>query len=321
MEYYEVADKSNNFRSCCWPFRSITAVKTFFARWRTRGEACFRGAVHGHGRRLWRGAAGYGCAPGNKVAVIGETSAKWIATYFAVVSGGGVIVPVDKELPDDEIAEVINDSGAVAVVFSHSYSGVIGGIKDSLANAGYFIDMAGGDAMSFDSLVERGKTLGGNGFMFVELDGDALSSLLYTSGTTGKSKGVMLTQRNILEGARGAVMQLRYRDTTMSVLPIHHSYEFTHGIVGSLMTGTTVCINDSLRNFAANLERFGPHMMFIVPAFAEMIYARIWQGAKASGNEQQLKDAIAKSNALLGQGVDRRAEFFWRNKKTAGRQP
>ncbi len=310
---YAVKDKSKNFRELLFNLPQYYEGKDVFREVDGEGIAPtsaeqFKDMVVGLASAL----ADLGVLPDGKVAVIGETSVKWIAAYFAAVTGGGVIVPVDKELPDDEIAEVINDSGAVAVVYAKSYSGVIRGIQDNLKAVRHYIGMAGGGDghLAFDELVDKCRAPGDAAYMATNLDENALSSLLYTSGTTGKSKGVMLTQWNILQDARGLVKLVKYRPTTMSVLPIHHSYEFAAGIMAALMAGTTICINDSLRNFMPNLQRFSPHMMYIVPAFAEMIYARIWQGAKAAGSEQQLKAAIVKSNALLEQGEDRRAAFF-----------
>lgn len=317
--YYEVKDKSKNFRELLFSLPEYYGEKDVFREVEGEGiRATSASQFKDMTANLGAALIDMGVLPGGKVAVVGETSVKWIATYFAVVGGGGVIVPVDKELPDDEMAEVINDSGAVAFVYSSSYAVVAKNIRPIIPNVEHFINMGEGEGLSFDLLVKKGGELGQAAFIGAALDENALSSLLYTSGTTGKSKGVMLSQHNILCGARGAVMQLKYLDTIMSILPIHHSYEFTHGIVGSLVSGTTICINDSLRNFAANLQRFSPQMMFLVPAIAEMMYSRIWQGAKAAGIEQQLKDAIAKSNQLLAQGIDKRAEFFDGIKKQLG---
>ncbi|MDL2236623.1 AMP-binding protein [Christensenellaceae bacterium OttesenSCG-928-K19] len=249
-----------------------------------------------------------------KIAVIGETSVKWIATYFAAVCGGGVIVPVDKELPEDEIANVLNDSGAAAVVYSATFKEVMESIKGSLPNVECFIGMAERDDasafLSFDRLVEHGKTLDQTAYKNSAANEGQLSSLLYTSGTTGKSKGVMLTQKNILSAAAGELRHMRPGKVCMSVLPIHHSYEFAHGIMMEIMGGVTICINDSPRYFLQNLQLFKPDMLTLVPLYVEMMYRKIWANAKANGGEEQLKQALQKSEELMAQGVDKRRELF-----------
>ncbi|HBU11248.1 MAG TPA: AMP-dependent synthetase [Clostridiales bacterium] len=252
--------------------------------------------------------------PGRKVAVIGETSVKWIAAYFATVTGGGVIIPVDKELPDDEIANVLNDSGAAAIVYAPSFSGIMRNIEKDVPGIRYFIGMEeeqpDGKFISFDDLVAHGKTLDQSAYQSQKIADGQLSTILYTSGTTGRSKGVMLTQKNILRSAQGLLGYVKMGDVCMSVLPIHHSYEFTAGIIVAMMSGMTICVNDSPRYFLQNLQLFKPDTLTLVPLYVEMIYKKIWANAKANGSEQQLEDTLQKSEGLLARGEDLRRDLF-----------
>lgn len=259
---------------------------------------------------------------GKKIALIGETSVEWIASYFATVIGGGVIVPIDKELPDDEIANIINDSGATSLIYSESLHNVAKNISANTPNVSHFIGMGAvpieGKFYSLKHFVENADFDSMYKFEQIETDPDKMCTILYTSGTTGNSKGVMLSQKNILECARGHSEFLKQGDVCMSVLPIHHSYEFSVGIIGSIINGSTICISDSLRYFMSNLNLFKPKCMYVVPAFIEMIYKKIWADAKANGREEELKALIDKSNEERRHGVDNRAQYFKDIKEALG---
>lgn len=256
-----------------------------------------------------------GLLGGGKVAIIGENSVKWMAAYFAVVCGGGVTVPIDKELPAEEIANIIRDSGAKAVVYSPTFAEIMQQIAPGLPEVQAFIGMGrqeeGGKFLRFDALAgQGGVSPEKDRYCSIQTKTDEMCALLYTSGTTGKSKGVMLTQKNILDCAGGILELIEHGQVSLSVLPIHHSYEFSVDIVSSIMDGATICFNDSLRYFMQNLQLFRPEYMYVVPAFAEMIYAKIWANAKAQGREESLRALIKKSNAEREQGIDNRAVYF-----------
>lgn len=246
-----------------------------------------------------------------KIAVLGETSAKWLMTYFATVCGNGVIVPVDKELPPDEMAHILRDSGAACIVFSDTYADVMQQIRSDVEGVRYFIDMQAQEDkdgfLSYDQIVEKGRNQE-DIYSGIEIDNEKLAALLYTSGTTGRSKGVMLSHKNIVRASDGAVYYLDMGKVCMSCLPVHHSFEFAHGIMTMLQNGTTICINDSLRYFADNLKLYRPEIMFVVPAFVEMLYGKF--AAEYKKNGVDLRELIDKSNALREQGTDKRNEFF-----------
>lgn len=277
---------------------------------RDTGCAAFTGLVN----RLGAAFLELGLLNGGKIAVIGETSVKWVTTYFAAVCGGGVIVPVDKELPVDEMAYILNDSEARAIIYSPTMRDEMEQLEQSVPGLQYFIGMEAQDEAgkwrSFDALCQGVSDERISEYTAVPQDRDALSTILYTSGTTGQSKGVMLCQRNILSAAIGGLKLFRVGKTSMAILPIHHVFEMTHGIVEMIINGTTICISDSLRYFVQNLQLFQPEAMFVVPAYVEMMYKKIWASVQADGKKEQFEALIERSNELLAQGVDKRAEFF-----------
>ena len=112
--------------------------------------------------------------------------------------------------------------------------------------------------------------------------------IIYTSGTTGLAKGVMLTEHNLLSVAYGALRITRVQKSCLSVLPYHHTYEAVAGIITELMFRTTICINDSLKHVLQNLELFKPEHIYIVPAFAEMFYKKIWTTVEKQGKTEKL---------------------------------
>ena len=245
------------------------------------------------------------------IAVVGPTSYEWLLTYYAVLCGVGVIVPVDKELPDDEIANILEDSGAQALVFSPEYGDTVENIRGGLPGVKYYIDMHAGEegkgTHGFRKLIREAEA---RGYEQREIDENAMSALLYTSGTTGKSKGVMLTQKNILSASEGGLSLLDLGQVCMSVLPVHHSFESTHGITMMIQNGTTICVNDSLRHFMQNLQLFKPDTLCLVPLFVEMMHRKIWQNAERDGQADALRGLLRKSNEELRRGEDNRGKYF-----------
>ncbi len=254
---------------------------------------------------------------GRHIAVIGENSYEWVVTYLATVNGVGVSVPIDKELSEEEIANVLNQSDASAIVFSASFSKIIQSILPQVPKISVYIDMHAQSEddgiLSFSHLLEIGRLLlkrRDESFTKAPIDINKMCVLLYTSGTTGKSKGVMLCQRNFASVLYGAMRAVRAERVTMSVLPIHHTYENSCGILTALYIGVTICFNDSLKYISENLKLFKPSMLVLVPLFLETMYRNIWDKAARTGRAQLLRKLIRISNLFLQVGIDLRKLFF-----------
>ncbi|MEF9988623.1 MAG: class I adenylate-forming enzyme family protein, partial [Christensenella sp.] len=184
-----------------------------------------------------------------KIALIGPTSYEWLISYFAIVCGVGVVVPVDKELQQDEIETILRESGAQGIIFAEDYTDIMKNIVKSIPSLKHFISMNTCDTDFSVNLYDLIKRDAQCGYEQREIDENAMSALLFTSGTTGKSKGVMLSHASIISASEGGLEYLTIGEVCLSVLPVHHSFECTHGIVMMIENGTTICINDSLRNF------------------------------------------------------------------------
>lgn len=254
-----------------------------------------------------------------KVAIIGNASYKWSITYLATVNGKSVVVPIDKELPSEDIENLLNMSGASAVVYIGKFSDAMKDIKSRNENLQYLINMdldaSTDDEKAWTEVLAEGQKIVDNGsteFENVEIDVDKMQILLFTSGTTGVAKGVMLSHKNIATDlmAMCSMFYIGPDDIFLSVLPIHHTYECTCGFLCQLYRGCTIAYAEGLKYIQKNLQESHASMMLGVPALYETFYKRIWAAAKKSGQDAKLKKGLMISNALRKVGIDLRRKIF-----------
>lgn len=258
---------------------------------------------------------------GEKIVVIGETSPQWVCTYLGALAAGCVIVPMDKELDTEEIRRFIAMVDARAIVYSKSFNEkFIKSISDGDTGIRYFIPITPAYDSSFDNKVIAFDQLLTCGRERVERDGyhypivrnrEKLAEMLFTSGTTGTSKCVMLCQKNIFAAVNAAVETVCFSadDVVVSVLPIHHTYELMC-VLAEMVYGIEICINDSLRHVMKNFQLFKPTGLVLVPLFINTMYAKIWSEAKKSKKETILKAGLATSKTLMAVGIDARRKIF-----------
>ena len=235
-----------------------------------------------------------------KIAVLGENSYPWILTYFAVVLSGNIIVPIDKELPDDEIASLLTRCGATALVCSDTYADTAANMLQS-GQVGSVFNMK-----DFSVFLQAGKGL----TIPDATDETAVCSIIFTSGTTGQPKGVMLTQRSLMVDTVGSCQNVYIAGASLLTLPLHHTFAFTTSVLAMLVYHVPICINKSLRTFMGDMQTFQPQNMFLVPLYVETIYKNIWKTAEAQGKDKLLKGMIRVSNALRKVGIDLRRKLF-----------
>lgn len=254
----------------------------------------------------------------NHIAVIGDNSYEWLTVYLTVLKSDGVIVPLDKELTAKEIINVLKSSESEVLFYSDKYEKYIEEFKKELPNVKYFINFQKEDddenSLSYSKFMEKGKKeyeAGNTNYVEIEHeDTNCLKMLVYTSGTTGDPKGVMLTEHNLVSVVYYGLQVATVYTKCLSVLPYHHTYEAVAGILVALHKHVTICINDSLKNVLKNLQTFKPDYIYLVPAFTEVFYKSIWANAKKTGKDKILKIMIPVSNGLRKIGIDLRSKLF-----------
>ena len=211
---------------------------------------------------------------GNHVGIIGATSYSWLTAYFGTVDCGSVAVPLDASLPARELCELIDRADISVLVLDDIRKDVGEMAKDCCPKMKHLISMqkeeTDDEALSFRQLLKEHE--GPCGF---EPEPDKLCTILFTSGTTGKSKGVMLTQRNLAENATCLDMKIPPRTVILSVLPIHHAYCLSMDILKGISLGSVICINDSLLRVAKNIKLFQPNMILMVPLMIETMAKKL----------------------------------------------
>lgn len=233
-----------------------------------------------------------------KTAIIGENSYEWVVTYLAVTNGTGIIVPLDKDLTGIEIGNLLERSQVDAVVFSgkmeKKVSEVLKGFDDIKIRINIDAESDDNGVLSWDGLLEEGRTLLENGnrdFVDAVIDRDAMCSLLFTSGTTGMAKGVMLSHKNISANVynMSKYVKIRRPGGGLSVLPMHHTYELTCHVFTGLYQGMFIAICEGLRYIQQNLKESGATVMVGVPIVFETMHKKVWKQAEASGAAGRLR--------------------------------
>lgn len=255
-----------------------------------------------------------------RVAVIGGNSYKWSVSYMAVLNGVGVIVPLDKSLPQVEIENLIKRSGVKAIFYSKDYQSIMESISTNVVGVDYYINFDGvknsdEKFLSFDDLVSRGLELlksGDREYVDTKIDNQKMAVLLFTSGTTKKSKGVMLSHRNLaanIESLTG-VIRFNTKDVHLSLLPIHHTFENTIGFLFMFHEGVCIAYCEGIRHIGSNLKEFNVTILLAVPAIYEVMYEKVIDGLKKSGKEKLVNMLISVANVLLKCGIDVRKKLL-----------
>ena len=231
---------------------------------------------------------------GSHIAMTGMTSYEWIVAYFGTVNSGSVAVPLDVSLPAEEMCELIDRADAAVFVVDEVRKDVIAIVRERCPKLKYVISMQ--QKESTDALLSFSQLLKEHAGSFNHwANPEALCTIMFTSGTTGKSKGVMLTQRNMAENATCLDMKIPARTVVLSVLPIHHAYCLSMDILKGISLGSVICINDSLIRVAKNIKLFEPNMILMVPLMIETLAKKLEEAAA-------LPPAIEKYGITILQG-------------------
>ena len=255
-----------------------------------------------------------------RIVIIGENTYHWYVSYMAMLCGVGIAVPVDKELPANEIENVINRSRATAIIYSTKKKEVIKKIEDKLPNIKYFIQMNSDDELQgreigINTIIKQGKEMiksGDDSFEKIEINPEDFKVLIFTSGTTSNSKGVMINNRNLAENIN-AVSTYVYLDTNdrlFSVLPLHHTYESSIGFLLPFACGCSVAICQGLKHIVPDIQETKPTAIIAVPLLIESIYKKINKTIEKSGKTGLVNSMIHVTNALKTVGIDIKRKVF-----------
>ena len=255
-----------------------------------------------------------------RVIIIGETQYGWYVSYMAMLCGVGIVSPIDRELPENEIENLVRRSRASAIIYSPKNGEAINKVKENVPEVEYFIEMRSdkkleGKDVGLLNLIELGKALRNSGnktFEEIEIDPEEFKVLFFTSGTTAKSKGVMLNNRNLAENINAvtAYVRLYPSDRLFSVLPLHHCYESTIGFLYPMSQGASVAICEGLRYIVPNLQEAKPTAILTVPLLVESLYKKINEQIVKSKKDKIVNTMIHVTNVLKAAGFDIKKKVF-----------
>ncbi|MBR3134831.1 MAG: AMP-binding protein [Clostridia bacterium] len=255
-----------------------------------------------------------------RVVIVGETQYGWYVSYMAMLCGVGIAVPIDRELPYNELENLVKRSKATAIIYSPKKADDIKKIRDKVKEVEYFIEMKSdkpldGKDIGLNSLIETGRNIiksGDDEFENIPIDPEEFKLLIFTSGTTSDAKGVMICNRNLAENINAitAYVQLYPTDRLFSVLPLHHTYESTIGFLYPLSQGASIAVCEGLRYIVPNLQEAKPTAILTVPLLVENIYKKINESIKKSHKDKVVSSMIVATNLLKSVGVDVKKRIF-----------
>ena len=255
-----------------------------------------------------------------KIAVISENRYEWELAYLSISAGTGVVVPLDKALPDNEIENLILRSQVEAIFYSKKYDEIMNKLREKKnTNLKYFISMElqenDNGIYSQKLLVEKGKKLikeGNSSYLDAKIDAEKMGVMLFTSGTTAMSKAVMLSHKNIVTNVMDIIQRfdLNEEDRFLSFLPLHHVFECTVGFLYPISIGGSICFCEGVKHMAENIKEFDITAMISVPAVYDIIYRKVMKTIEKKGKLEAIKKGKKISNLLLKIKIDVRKKLF-----------
>ncbi len=270
------------------------------------------------GTALWTMGLGESC-----IAVSGDTHPSYMTAYLATVNTGGVIVPLDKDIKEDEIVGFLQKCKAKAFFYTYSLHAKVRSLFDRLPQVEWFVCIdyvPDGEEncekfRTYDQILELGReqvSMGNRSFLDYSIDINKLCAIIFTSGTTGTSKGVMLSHKNLVTATLASDGMIDYNsdNTLVSVLPMHHTYEMTCDHLAIINIGASVFINDSIKYTMRNFAKVKPNALILVPLYIETMHKRIWDEIGKKGMTKKVRAAMKMSDGLRKIGIDLRRKLF-----------
>jgi long-chain acyl-CoA synthetase len=258
---------------------------------------------------------------GSRIAIISENRYEWGVCYYSIINGTGIAVPMDKYLPKNEVENLIVRGNADAIFYSPAYHDMMLDISQHNERIKYYICIeetnTKGDKrfLVLPELVKKGKGLidkGDTSFTGTSIDRNAMSVLLFTSGTTSMAKGVMLSHANIAANITSVTTEIYAGpgDVHLSLLPLHHTFENTLGLSFMVHSGVCIAYCDGIKHIAQNLNEYGVSLLVAVPAILEAMYKKMNDGIEKSGKAKAFRLLVKFSDILRAIGIDLRRKLF-----------
>lgn len=255
-----------------------------------------------------------------RIAVISENRYEWGMAYLAVVAGTGIVVPLDKALPDNEVENLILRSEVEAIFYSNKYDNIMNEMRTkNHSKVKYFISMdlekETQGIYSQKELIRKGKELLANGkreFLDAEVNKEEMGIMLFTSGTTAMSKAVMLSHKNLCANLFdiASTIKVDENDVFLSFLPLHHTFECTTGFIYPVSRGSAIAFCEGIRHIADNIKEYRITVMVSVPILFESMYKKVMKNIEKKGKLETVKKGIKISQFLLKIGIDIRRKLF-----------
>ena len=255
-----------------------------------------------------------------RIVIIGENTYHWYVSYMAAVCGAGIAVPIDKELPVNEIENVIKRAKASVVIYSTKEKEKIKKVEDKLPFVKYFMQMNSNDKLvgreiGLNTVINNGKKIiekGDNSYLDIEIDPEEFKVLIFTSGTTSAAKGVMLCNRNLAENVNAVspYVYVNEEERWFSVLPLHHCYECSIGFLLPMAVGGSIAICQGLKHIVENMKETQPTVLLAVPLLIESLYKKINKSIEKGGKAALVNSMIHVTNALKAVGIDIKRKVF-----------
>lgn len=263
-----------------------------------------------------------------RIAVIGENRYEWAVSYLAVTNGTGIVVPLDKALPNNEIESLIIRSEVEAIVYTNKYNDIMNELKDKKnTNLKYFISMdleeSTDGIISFRKLIEKGKEQingGDKKFIDAKINPDVMGIMLFTSGTTSQSKAVMLSHKNLVSDLMDIVslVKIDENDRFLSFLPLHHTFECMAGFLFPISKGSSIAFCEGIRHIVDNIKEYDITVMVSVPVLYENMAKKIINSIEKKGKLKVVTIGRKISNTLLKVGLDIRDTLFKEIRQSLG---
>lgn len=245
-----------------------------------------------------------------RIAVIGENRWEWEIAYLSIVCGTGIVVPLDKSLPENELKNLIERSEIEAIFYAKKYESILENAKnEGIGKLKHLISMDleqhTSGIYSQKELIEKGKQLikqGNKNFTHAKIDNEKMSIMLFTSGTTSASKIVALSHKNLCSNLMdiASILDVDETDTFLSFLPLHHVFECTVGFLFSLYKGAKTVFCDGMRHIPENMREYQVTVMASVPAIYERIFKIIRRQLEKQGKVEEIleKEEIYRNSSM-----------------------